>query len=258
MREQEEQEEQTGSALAWSVGTDRALAMVAMGMQAANGSLLRMGVDRLIARAEMSEELAPAMPMLAAEAAQDGVLRCWDAMIKSDRSKGLPDFGGRTADLATNVALMSIQPDDWSQMFAEEMVRVAARAATRSAPMVKSISRLVLSDCLPAASSFFFALMAHDRLFRIERPSPDVTAEVGTMLAAYEASEGNPGIWRQCRELAELLVDPLDPSSRWPASVKCSAPSLLAALAEAGAAGEEATPPSSPSSSGSGRSRLRG
>lgn len=257
MPNQDNVEEDAGSALAWSFGMERALSMVAMGMQTVNGSMLRIGLDRLIARAEMSPELAPAMPMLAAEAAQDGVLRCWEDICKNQSSPMHRDLIKQSTDMATNVALISSQKDGWGPLFAEEIVRMAARVAIRCAPMVKSIEGLTLSDCIPAASSFFFALMAYDRLTQIERPAPEISAEIGLMLASYEASASDPGIWRQCREITGVFFsDSADPTTRWPSSINCSKSSveMATALADPVLVKEQASIPAA----SSGRARPRG
>ena len=178
---------------------------------------------------------------------------------ETERGRGrqaTPGFAVYGEDLAWILGVVA--QDEWGKICVEEMVRVMANSASRCAPMVVSLKKLDLGECIPAASSFFFALTVYDRLRQMGEVAPEVGEAVGRMLADYEAGADGPGIWSRCADLSFLSGDASRRAGGWPESAKASREGLQAALDSAvEARAEDRGPQEQSGAQPSGRARVR-
>lgn len=179
----------------WAIGLEQALESVRLGVERANGSMIQVGIDRLGARARMSEELSEALPNLFAEAAQDGMARAWSsAWDKGVEDSQMPAFGVACEDACWLLCIIAKQ-DDWGKLCVEEAIALMARGSARCVDAVKALTNPSALDCLLAASSFFAALSCYDKLEKTLETSEHVGASVGAMLAAWGVENQSLGAW---------------------------------------------------------------
>lgn len=221
----------------WSIGVEKALGTIAQGVESSNGSLVQIGVDRLRARAEMSQELAACMPNSCAEAVQEGVAKLWRRVLEAPK-KGRPgdrmDWSPLAEDMPWIFGIVSTQ-DEWSKLCVEESVRLMANSAARCEPLVSAMRSMDLAGCLHAASSCFTALCTLDRLSRLGEVDEGAQKAVGAMLLAYRMDASSAGAWEKCAGLSLVGAPGGDPRLSWTASAGIHPATIASALAAAGA-----------------------
>ena len=215
---------------AWAIGVEKALEIVVAGMESVNGATAQLGLDRLHARAEMSEDLGPTLPNAFAEAAQEGVAKAWRKRADQATRNGVfAVMQPLMEDHAWIFAIISKQ-DEWSKICVEEAVRMMAATAARAHPHLSARHTLALDVFLSTASGFFTALLACDKLSRVAEIDDEAMMAVGKMLSTWGVDDKSAGIWGKVPGLATLFADPNEVGAAWPASAGIRASTIQRAL----------------------------
>jgi hypothetical protein len=183
---------------AYSIGVERHLAAVSAAVAACDGAGLAQGVDRLAARAYQSVELAQAMPMLFAEAVQDGFAMAWREAFEANPAHPAYWVGHerRCAQLA--LCDDSFGPDEMGKIFLGEAARLMATSAARAFGQCAALgAEATHKDCVAHGSSFLGALSYYNHASRLAPVAGEVVEAIGQMMRAWGIDIDDMASWER-------------------------------------------------------------
>lgn len=188
----------------WSIGVDRALGSLSSGVEWGNAAMIQWGIDRLTSRCGESESLAPAVPMLFAEAVQDGFARSMARAVEASSRKSFAPLDRFEAyENACLFLAIAASQDEWGKLFVEETVSFMSISAARSMPYVSALNQPGEKDFAQPASSYFAALCLHEKLRMALEVPEEISARVGGMVDSSGAASGE-SVWTKVGLFSQL------------------------------------------------------